>query len=45
MVEYCTVRFVDFVHDPTDSVRENGMYLYMVEMVIDKGKKIVLTCM
>jgi hypothetical protein len=41
MVEYGTVQFVDFVHGPIDLMLmgENGLYLYMDEMVIKKEKK------
>jgi hypothetical protein len=39
MVEYGTVQFVDFAHGPMDLMGENGLYLYMVEMVIKKEKK------
>ena len=33
------MQFVDFVHGPMDLVvGENGMYLYMVEKIIEKEK-------
>jgi hypothetical protein len=32
------VQFVDFVHGPMDLMGENGLYLYMVEMVIKKER-------